>query len=375
MGCTFGIEEEYLLLDLDSGRLLEDPPPRVLAICREVMGEHFAPEMFRSQIELVSPVFDGVAQARDFFAARREQLALQLSGENVGLLTAGSHPPGGWSQQRPTAEAHYRQLFEDYRQVARRSVVCGLHVHVAVPQGVDRIAVSNRVRQWLPLLLLLSASSPFWEGQDSGYCSYRRVLCGEWPRMGLPEPLADWAAYERYLAFLHDSGSLRPDADCWWALRPSSRFPTLELRISDACPRLEDGLCIAALFRQMVEWAVSQSGPGSAPDQRTLWREQENYWRAMRFGRRGQYLDEDGASRTAQQWLDETQNILQPGSDETRLAFNHAASILLFGTSADRQLTTFALARQSGASHPRALRMVVEQLLEDTAQFQASSFK
>lgn len=365
--CTFGIEEEYLLVDLDSGRLLDDPPSRVLAVCREVLGEHFAPEMFRSQIELVSPVFDSVAQARDFFAARREHLALQLSAEGVGLLNAGSHPQGGWDRQRSTAEAHYRQLFEDYRQVARRSVVCGLHVHVGVPEDVDRIAVSNRIRQWLPLLLLLSASSPFWEGQDSGYCSYRRVLCGEWPRMGLPEPLADWAAYQRYLAFLHESGSLRPDADCWWALRPSSRFPTLELRIGDACPRLEDGLCIAVLFRQMVEWAVGQSRPSPAPDQPSLWREQENYWRAMRLGRRGQYLDEDGGSRTAQQWLEETANILQPACDEARQAFSRAGSILLFGTSADRQLTTFALARQSGASQAQALRLVVEQLLEETA--------
>lgn len=365
--CTFGIEEEYLLVDLDSGRLLDDPTSAVLAACREVLGEHFAPEMFRCQIELVSPVFDSVAQARDFFTARRERLAVDLEAQGVGLLNAGSHPLGGWRIQRPAQDAHYRQLFEDYRQVARRSVVCGLHVHVGVPEEVDRIAVGNRVRGWLPLLLLLSASSPFWEGDDSGYCSYRRVLCGEWPRMGLPEPLADWAAYQRYLAFLHDSGSLRPDSDCWWALRPSARFPTLELRISDACPRLEDALCIAALFRQMVQWAVAQPGPCPPPEGQALWREQENYWRAMRLGRRGQYLDEQGGSQTARQWLDETANRLQPTSDEARQAFAQAASILLFGTSADRQLTTFALARQSGATHPQALRLVLEQLLEETA--------
>lgn len=365
--CTFGIEEEYLLLDLDSGALLDDPPAKVLALCREVLGEHFAPEMFRSQIELVSPVFDSLSQARDFLAARRERLALALSGAGVGLLNAGSHPLGGWDRQRPTAEAHYRQLFEDYRHVARRSVVCGLHVHVGVPAQIDRIAVSNRIRQWLPLLLLLSTSSPFWEGQDSGYCSYRRVLCGEWPRMDLPEPLADWTAYEEYLAFLRDSGSLRPDADCWWALRPSARFPTLELRISDACPRLEDALCIAQLFRQMVEWAIRQPGPCPAPDRRALWREHENYWRAMRLGRRGLYLEAEGGSCTALQWLDETANLLQPAGEEAGQGFAQARSILLFGTSADRQLTTFALARQSGASQARALRLVVEQLLEETA--------
>ncbi|MHA6194099.1 carboxylate-amine ligase [Pseudomonas wadenswilerensis] len=366
-GCSFGIEEEYLLVALDSGRLLDAPSPAVLAECRDVLGEHFAEEMFRCQIELASPVFDSIAQARDFLTLRREQLALRLAGHGVGLLNAGSHPFGNWRTQRPTQQAHYRQLFEDYRQVARRSVVCGLHVHVGVPPEADRIAVANRIRQWLPLLLLLSTSSPFWEGEDSGYCSYRRVLCGEWPRMGLPEPLADWEAYERYLAFLHDSGSLRPDSDCWWALRPSSRYPTLELRISDACPRLEDALCIAALFREMVTWAVAQPGSCPPPDAPTLWREQENCWRALRLGRHGQYLNEDGGSHTARQWLEEAANRLQPKSDEVRQAFTQAASILLFGTSADRQLTAFALARQSGASQPQALRLVLEQLLEETA--------
>lgn len=368
MGCSFGVEEEYLLVDVDSARLLEEPSPRVVSVCREVLGENFAREMFRSQLELVSPVFHGMAQARDFLAGRRERLALRLADEGVGVLGAGSHPLGGWRQQRPTAEPHYRQLFEDYQLVARRSLVCGLHVHVGVPGDIDRIAVSNRIRQWLPLLLLLSASSPFWEGQDSGYCSYRRALCGEWPRMGLPEPLPDWSAYQDYLAFLRNSGSLLPDGDCWWALRPSSRFPTLELRISDACPQLEDGLCIAALFRQMVEWAVKFPGPCPPPDQPALWREQENYWRAMRLGRRGQFIDGQDGACTAQQWLDQLQNILQAVSDDdTRQAFEQARRILLFGTSADHQLNTFALARQSGASQQQALRLVVGQLLEATA--------
>ena len=363
----FGLEEEFLLVDLDSGSPLPDPPAAVLGLCREVLGDAFADEMFRCQIELVSPVFSDLSQARDFLAGRRAELALRLASEGVGLFNAGSHPFGGWPRQLPTQTLHYRQLFEDYRHAARRSLVCGLHVHVGVPEGMDRIGVINRIRGWLPLLLLLSASSPFWEGEDSGYCSYRRVLCGEWPRMGLPEPLADWAAYECYLGWLHASGALRPDSDCWWALRPSRRFPTVELRIADACPRLDDGLCIAGLFRQMVDWAVRQSGPVSAPLAETVWFEQENYWRAMRQGRHGRYLAADGALMTARQWLDALAAAVEPGSDDARWAFAQAGSVLLFGTSGDRQLTRFTLARQGGARIDQALHQVVDEVLWETA--------
>lgn len=364
----FGIEEEYLLIDLESGVPLREPSASVLELCREVLGEHFADEMFRCQIELVSPVFEGIAQARDFLASRRGGLAARLASEGVGLFNAGSHPFGGWSRQLPTPTLHYRQLFEDYRHVARRSLVCGLHVHVGVPEGVDRIAVINRVRGWLPLLLLLSASSPFWEGEDSGYCSYRRVLCGEWPRMGLPEPLADWADYERHLEWLLASGALRPDSDGWWALRPSRRFPTVELRIADACSRLEDGLCIAGLFRQMVDWAVHQPGPAPAPAAHVLRVEQENYWRAMRQGRHGRYLRAEGGQMSARQWLDELAETVQPVSDDAGWAFEQAASVLLFGSGADRQLTRFTLARQGGARVDQALQQVVDEVLRETAE-------
>ena len=362
----FGIEEEYLLLDLHSGRLLDEPSAAVLAVCREVLGAQFAEEMFRCQIELASPVFTRQAQARDYLGHCRGELARRLAAEGAGLLTAGTHPAGAWRSQRPTASVHYRQLFEDYRQVARRSLVCGLHVHVGVPPEVDRMAVINRIRHWLPMLLMLSTSSPFWEGEDSGYYSYRRVLCGEWPRMGLPEPLADWAAYQRYLAWLQDSGAVPAGGDCWWALRPSRRFPTVEVRIADACPRLEDGLCIAGVFRQMVDWAVRQHGAVSPPDAEAGWREQENYWRAMRSGRRGQYLVDDGGVCSAAQWLARIGDILQPDSEDAVAALDRAASILHVGSSADRQLARFDLARQSGASRAQALRQVLDGLLSET---------
>jgi len=362
----FGIEEEYLLVDVESGGLLSDPSPAVRGVCEEELAGHFAEEMFRCQIELVSPVFYRLDLARAFIAERRERLARRLAVHGAAILCAGSHPHGGWPGQQSSPAPHFRQLFEDYRQVARRSVVCGLHVHVGVPDGVDRIGVINRIRGWLPLLLLLSASSPFWEGEDTGYYSYRRILCSGWPRMGLPEPLADWAAYERYRSWLYKTGSLRADNDCWWALRPSRRFPTVELRIADACPRLDDGLCVTGLFRQMVAWAVAQPEPAPAPGEEQCWRDQENYWRAMRMGRNGAFLDTGNQAQNPSRWLERLAAILEPSSDEAIWAFDQAEAIVRHGSSADRQMISFTLARQSGATRQRALRQVVHELVRET---------
>ena len=184
--------------------------------------------------------------------------------------------------------------------------------------------------------------------------------------MGLPEPLVDWQAYERYLRWLHVTGSLRADNDCWWALRPSRRFPTVELRVADACPRLEDGLCVAGLFRQLVAWAVAQPYSAGAPGEEDCWRDQENYWRAMRLGRNHPVLDEHNIAQSPLRWLERLSDTLQPVCEEAVWAFDHAAAILRQGSSADRQLNGFTLARQSGATRSRALCQVIDGLVRET---------
>ncbi|MFK0089783.1 carboxylate-amine ligase [Pseudomonas sp. NPDC090755] len=361
--CSFGIEEEYLLVELASGRVVARPGAGIIALCRQVLGAHFAQEMFRCQIEVASPVFTSLAQAGDFLRHHRQQLARGLAAEGVGLFAAGSHPMGGWRQQRPADEAHYRQLFEDYQQVARRSLLCGLHVHVGVAQGVDRMRLINQLLPWTPLLLLLSASSPFWEGEPSGYQSYRQVACGEWPHMGLPERLGDWQAYQRYLTLLRRTGSLREGNDCWWVIRPSRRYPTVELRIADACPRLEDALCIAGLFRRMVEHCLNH------PQDAALTREQywiagQNYWRAMRHGRHGHYICLAGERQcSAQQWLAQARERFDAGPCDSERSFDRAEVILREGTSADWQLAVY----ERGQQRPQgALLAVVEGLVAMT---------
>lgn len=361
--CTFGIEEEYLLVDLATGRVMAAPSSAVVRCCRDVLGPWFAEEMFRSQVEVASPVFDTLYQACGFFTEQRQRLSQALAGEGAGLYGAGSHPSAQWLRQHPREAPHYRQLFDDYRLVARRSLLNGLHVHVGVPQGVDRMQVINRVLYWLPLLLTLSTSSAYWGGQDTGYMSYRRVVCGEWPHMGLPEPLPDWRAYERYRALLQRTGSLAKDGDFWWAIRPSRRFPTVELRICDGCPRLDDALAIAALFRHLVEHALGRDGAVASREMR--WITHENYWRALRQGRLGTFIGvHDQQPVNAEGWLAQLQAQCPADTVDADRAFVHARRILRDGTSADHQRATYALARDQGLDDRQALRNVVKQVME-----------
>ncbi|WP_264313311.1 carboxylate-amine ligase [Pseudomonas putida] len=362
--CTFGIEEEYLLVELATGKVPTMPAPSLARHCREVLGPYFAQEMFRSQVEVASPVFANLFEAREFFLHARQRLSEVLSMQGVGLYSAASHPNAPWLRQKPAPSVHYRQLFDDYQHVARRSLLNGLHVHVGVPLDCDRMQLINRLVGWLPLLLVLSTSSPLWLGQATGYMSYRRVICGEWPHMGLPEPLPDWSAFERYRALLQRTGSLAADGDFWWAIRPSRRFPTVELRICDGCPCLEDALSIAGLFRHLVEHSLQPRHERTPFNRALRWVAQENYWRAMRYGRQGQFIGtHEQQPVTAEGWLAQLQGQLPVDTADAERSFQHARRILREGTSADRQLHCMAQAHADGKSAAQALQAVVEQVM------------
>lgn len=358
--CTFGIEEEYLLVRLGSGQVLATPSPAVTGRCRAALGQYFAQEMFCSQVELASPVFSNLHEAREFFQQSRQRLRMALADEGVGVYGAASHPSAAWLRQKPAARKHYQQLFDDYQIVARRSLVNGLHVHVGVPPACDRMQLINHLLAWLPLLLVLSTSSPLWGGERTGYMSYRRVLCGEWPHMGLPEALPDWAAYERYLGLLQRTGSLARDGDLWWAIRPSRRFPTVELRICDGCPQLEDALCIAALFRHLVEHSLRYRHDPVPCSRELRWVAQENYWRAMRHGRHGRFIGMHAQQPvTAEGWLAQLQEHAPLDSADAERAYWHAQQLLRNGTHADRQLHCLEHASAAGLSRTQALHSVV----------------
>lgn len=367
----FGIEEEYFITDLATRQMPGNLSFAVTEKCRAELGQSFAYEMFQGQIEVASPILTSIPEAADFLVNARGLLQHSLESFELGLLCAGSHPLADWRMQHVTDQKHFRQLFKDYQRVAQRSLLSGLHVHVEIPSHLDRIQVMNEVLPWMPFLLALSSSSPFWEGGDSGFASYRQTACDEWPRMGIPDFLEDKSAYDAYIAFLISTGSIQQPSDCWWGVRPSARYPTLELRMTDACPRLDEALCIASFFRLMIAYAIDQPRPGSAYSNKSRWILIENRWRAKRSGIFAEFLVE-GYDRpfTIEQWLFMAEQILGETARtlDVENVFYQVRRIMRDGTSAERQRYVYEEAVGSGCSGHEAIYQVVDQLLRETAE-------
>ena len=365
----FGIEEEFFLTDLDSRDIVGTRPSGFHRECRAVFGDLVAHELLQSQVEIVTPILQSIGSARECLLSARHRLDAVAQGFGLGMLAAGTHPLAQWREQRVTESPRYERLMDDFQIVARRNLLCGLHVHVAVPAEIDRIAVMNRVMPWLPLLLALSASSPFWARKRTGLMSYRQAAYDEWPRTGIPDHFENERAYRAFVDFLVQTGSLKNDSYIWWAIRPSARFPTLELRIADACPRVEDALCVAAIFRALVRHAVRTPEEAPMRNEMTRLLIEENRWRAKRFGTRASFLDQGSRRNVSiQVWLDGLQRMLaETGwTAEDDEAFAHARGLLDEGGSAQRQLDIYVAAREAGLPRRPALARVVDDLLACT---------
>lgn len=359
----FGIEEECFLIDPASLDLAREVPLGFSHACRGVLGEAVAEEIFQCQYELVSPVLRELGEAAAFLADRRRRLRLIAKSYGLDTLCVAAHPFTRQHRQSPAFRPRYRRLFEEEGAVARQSLLNGLHVHVEVC-GVDRVQVMNCVLPWMPLLLALSASSPFWDGADTGLASYRQSLCGEWPRMGPPPRFANEAAWRRYVALLLQYGLMDEPGHTWWFLRPSARYPTLELRITDACPRIDDALCIAGLFRLLVAHAREAREPADPHWQRALLA--ENFWQARRHGGAARFLVEGDRLVKPRDWLEQARLAVGEWLDEEgERLFVHAGRIIDEGNSAERQRAVRLAALAKGRTERGALSAVVRHLQEE----------
>jgi carboxylate-amine ligase len=255
---SFGIEEEYFLCSAVTGELIERMPETLLASAQGAVDATVTSELLQSQIEIASPVFYDGAEAQA--AMRRSRRALADVAQSMGLrlIAAGTHPLGAWHDQVITESTKYDRLMSDFRIVSQRNLVCGLHVHVAVPETIDRVDVMNRAMAWLPLFLALSTSSPFWNGRITGLLSYRQALYDEWPRSGIPDFFTDERDYDAFVDRLQRGGAIKDASQLWWAIRPALRYPTLEcalptcVRISKT--RSRSPVCSAA------SWPSSSNG-------------------------------------------------------------------------------------------------------------------
>ena len=225
---TIGIEEEYLLVDKETRALVIDPPESLLGECEDLCGEQVTTEFLRSQIEIGTKVCNNVQEAREDLRRLRRIVIDVAARHGLAPIAASTHPFSRWSEQKHTPKERYDTLTAEMQGAARRLLICGMHVHVGIDDDNLRIDLMNQLSYFLPHLLALSCSSPFWEGRDTGLKSYRLTVFDALPRTGLPERFQSFAEYERHVDILINAGMLKDSFKSWWDIRPSGRFPTLQ---------------------------------------------------------------------------------------------------------------------------------------------------
>ena len=342
---TVAVEEEFALLDpesLDLTNRFED----VQAAARgTVLEEHLVGELIASEVEVRTGKQASFADVPAAIAERRAQL--QALVEPMGLLlgATGTHPWAEWKRQRIIDTPHYRRNDELLRYVVWRNNSFGLHVHVAI-NGPDRaIAVMAGLRNFLPELLALSASSPFVEGVNTGLHSARtQIFTRFFPRCGVPDAFASWAEYESFVRFLYQTGSITEHTQLWWSVRPHLAFPTVEIRICDGQPEVAEAQSLAAFATALTARIARAYDDGDAVvplEHRYI---EENFWRAIRYGLSGELIDfERGEAIAARQRLEELMEWVLPAAEEIGAAPYLA---LPDRNAAERQIERF----ESGAS-------------------------
>ena len=364
---SFGIEEEYFLAD---GRTGHTPTGELLDGFHEAAAEKVKPashELLKGQIEVQSEPGTSLDAAHAALTGMRRDLSRIAADHGLNLFAAGSHPLAREGEQRTTEKERYRQLEAEFGLIAARSMVCAMHIHVEVPDPDARIDLMNRVQPFLPLFYALSTSSPFWQGRRTRLKGFRLAAFSEWPRMGLPELFASQADYKRYIDRLVEAEAIENASFVWWLIRPSNKFPTLELRVCDSCTRLDDAVAIAALYRSLLR-AVHRRpdlNAGFGAVERGICA--ENIWQAQQGGIEAKFVDAaKGGTITVPQALEAA--IAVASEDAAALGdtawMERTREILARGTSADRQLAGF----KAGEGEDDArLRDVVRTLAKETA--------
>jgi len=366
---TIGMEEEYFVFDAATRRAVRRFDKRFLVGARRALGDRVMTEMLQSQIEVVTPPCESMTQARAHLARYRQALAAAAAERKLGLAAMGTFPLAFWPEQSVTPKARYGAILDDLQMIGYRNMLCGLHVHVAVPDVDTRINLIMRLTPYLPLLLALSTSSPFWQGQLTGLVGYRLAAYDELPRTGLPELFRTNEDFGEYVKALTNAKIISDASYIWWALRPSMNYPTIELRVADSCTRLDDAVAIAALFRCLVRALDRNRELNAGFDRVGRAITAENKWHAQRYGIAATFVDPFARTpMSLREWLVQvraltTDEVATFGCD-TEIA--HLDRILDAGTSADRQVAVFTRARAAGKNRLTAIKEVVDWAAAET---------
>lgn len=334
---TLGVELEVQMIDPITGQLV----PRSTDLLNAVKQPGIIKEMFLSTVELVTGVCDTVREVEIDLLGKIEQIEHWGAENNVVFLSTGTHPMAHFNDRIVHPSERYQELLDRNQWLIRRMAVYGLHVHIAMPNGDACIGALNRFLEDMPLLLALSASSPFWNGTDTGLMSVRPTMYESHPTSGLPYLCSDWKEFQSYYNDLLKTGSIQSMKDIWWDMRPSPGYGTLELRMCDAPSNIEELLAIVALAQAL---ASSYAADGYQPHLPKRWILRENKWRAIRYGLDAELIDHSSMQvKPMRDILAAKLRMLEPwfAHHESMDCLNTLKRMMDKGVSADRQKRKF----------------------------------
>jgi carboxylate-amine ligase len=357
---TVGIEEEYQIVHPET-RELTSYIQQLLESGRVILKEQIKPEFLQSQVEVGSRICSSMQEARAEICRLRREVCRLAEEKGLRVAAAGTHPFTSWTTQQVTAGERYTKHEHDLADIARQMLVFGMHVHIAIEDRELMIDVMNQVRYFLPHLLALSTSSPFWHGRETGLKSYRTIILGNLPRAGIPPAFDSWADYQSFLETIVRTRCIDEATKIWWDIRPNPKYPTLEFRFPDICTRVDEVICVAALLLGTVAKLIKlrQGNVEWRRYRRNLLA--ENKWRAVRYGVHGQLIDFGKQKEVPlRSLIHELLEMIDDVVDELEIRneVEYVHKILEGGTSADRQLDVYHRSRD--------LRAVVDHVIAET---------
>lgn len=363
---TVGLEWELMLADTETGDLAPRAPELLEALGEDAEHERhtITGELLTNTIEVTSGIGDTVAAAVDDIADAIAQVRELADPRGIGLLCAGSHPFAQWYDQQVTDKTRYHKLIERTQWWGRNMMIWGIHVHVGVDDVTKVLPIVNALAVYLPHLQALSASSPFWAGERTGYASNRSLVFQQLPTAGLPWPLTDWSQYEAYLDDMVRTGVMEDATEVRWDIRPAPRWGTVEVRACDGMSTLTELAAVAALVQSLVEHFSRELDEGRELPTVQPWFVRENKWRAARYGLDARVIvDRAGTQRPVVEHLRETMEMLAPVAQELHCAREFAGldTILTQGASYARQVAVADAAEGD-------LQAVVQHLLREFRQ-------
>jgi carboxylate-amine ligase len=318
---TIGVEEEYQIVDAQT-RALKQRGSRVLHALPDDVEEQASNELFLSQIEIGTPICQTLGEVREHLTHLRRGVIETAEARGLKILASGTHPFSRADEQTITPKSRYLDLAEDFQQLAREHMICGCHVHVGLAHRELAIEVMNRARGWMAPLIALAANSPFWQGDDTGYASFRTEVWRRWPMAGSPQIFHSRAEYDALVRVLVETGSISDETRIYWDMRPADRFETLEFRATDIALSVDEAVLIAGIVRALAQTCYDEAVRDReqqavfVPVRPELLRAAD--WRAARYGLEGELIDvQIGKSVPAQQFIEKLLGFVRPALEKT----------------------------------------------------------